>query len=490
MYVEPYTVHEIAYELLVKGLNEALRFPDKMLDIYKEEFNKHKDYLDLANSKGVQLTLLHPAIIKNAVPVVNFLLDSGIPADLCSFTRPHDYAAWSAANPEMIKVFLDHGFKADTVDDYGRNALFFCQDIDTAKVWLKAGADVNAYNHQDNQTLCYINQLQTCEFYDNATYGSIDSKDPKDTIQLLELYLKAGADPNVCYDSDSAINRAAHSGNIDAIKLLHQYGATSNPGKGTPNLYFNAVSSTIKLIASEYPEIDINAVDTDGDTAIQRRLNRSGNSYNLSCPQFAFDLLTLSGFDPLQKDSKGTDTITHLIKAVTDIPFHQCMEYLHANGKTRPATEKEIIIFLNKLANRNGYRGEEIKFAIERLRAMHDFLGMDYNAKINGTPLISYALRAELYVAEQKFETHAVVLSEHLWCPEALLYLGADGYATDSKGKNFWDDAYELTVQGLMERDCWNNLQRAIPAAAASIKMAEAVEEFKEKIKDPFKWEF
>lgn len=110
---------------------------------------------------------------------------------------------WLKSNPE----------KVDISDSQGNTLLLLAaqkKKLDIVKVLLKAGANVNALNHQKRDIL-------------NAAVSNR-------SVELVTLALASGADPTLVTSvyEGSALIYATHQGQVEIVKLLIEAGAPLN----------------------------------------------------------------------------------------------------------------------------------------------------------------------------------------------------------------------------------------------------------------------
>ena len=156
-------------------------------------------------------------------------------------------------------------------------------DVEAAKSYIKAGANVNAKKDDEGTTpLIYAIQKDRDEMVDLLIKSKVDvnakdskrewppivwvlcSKDWEKRTRMLDMLIKANADLN------DGLSFVVERRRIDDIKFLTKSGANPN-GKDsngkTPLMYtydMNIASILIELGA------DINAKDNDGNTALMR----------------------------------------------------------------------------------------------------------------------------------------------------------------------------------------------------------------------------
>lgn len=152
----------------------------------------------------------------SAVLVFSALLIAGIAGAAASDARLA--AAAKSGNGALVRSILDQGVRGevDARDAEGMAALnwaAYMDDLETVKLLIAAGADINTKNRGGGTPL-----HQACNFSDPA---------------LIDVLLKGGADPNAVRDEgDTPLLISAHVGNPEIAKLLLARGAKADTKEG------------------------------------------------------------------------------------------------------------------------------------------------------------------------------------------------------------------------------------------------------------------
>jgi ankyrin repeat protein len=311
-------------------------------------------------------TVLMTAARAGNLAAVRILLDHGANVNARENYKGQTALMWAAAerHPDVVKVLLDHGadWKVRSIDREtkpprlsaassispiargGFTALLFAAregDIETAKVMLDAGVDIN-YGDVDNTSalvVAIMNKQYTFakllidrgadpNIVDangrTAVYAIVDihnedwsampsrkEEDPLPALDILKALLARGANPNTALtralpgrsgmdSGDTALGagstplmRAARSGDAAAMKILLEKGAdpklTSRDGTnalmcaaGVGYRDKNTTGSESEALAALKVAIeaglDLHAVNTKGETALHGAANRGADT--------------------------------------------------------------------------------------------------------------------------------------------------------------------------------------------------------------------
>lgn len=164
-------------------------------------------------------------------------------------------AAIQGGNPDVIKVFLDHGYQPDTVfNDLGETPLMRALEkkkIQIVQLLLRKGANVNACADGGGTPL-------------HAAAGTWPESIPT-LLQAgaqISARLRGGRTPMMC---------AAFGNQINALELLHNAGASleEKDNRSTTSLILAAKSGKFEALQWLLDHgADINAKDDRGETAL------------------------------------------------------------------------------------------------------------------------------------------------------------------------------------------------------------------------------
>lgn len=207
-------------------------------------------------------------------------------------------AAIDAPSPEIVRLLLDNGAKADLgTDNYRGNPLQRAAragNVEIIEMLLGAGANVNSQHGRRDftGTALYeatglagreVMELLLARGADcnitGGTYGTPIQRaacTEKGSLEKVEVLLKHGADPNMrCGLHETALQAAASSGNAAVVRVLLEAGADPNIAGGQlwtplqaaviPVNYQN--HEVISLLLGQ--GVDVNATGGEYGTAIQ-----------------------------------------------------------------------------------------------------------------------------------------------------------------------------------------------------------------------------
>ncbi|MEM8830306.1 MAG: ankyrin repeat domain-containing protein [Cyanobacteria bacterium P01_G01_bin.19] len=163
---------------------------------------------------------LHCAACSNSPECVELLIEKG--ADVNARNGNGATAIFNASRVDIAKILVENGASLDIVARYNSTALrraIACQHTDVVRYLISQGADIN-----------YVAKLDFKETMTESALSQIIQKsqpEKKDkALEILEILLEAGADPNIqnVYGS-TALHTASLRGLTDFVELLLQYGA-------------------------------------------------------------------------------------------------------------------------------------------------------------------------------------------------------------------------------------------------------------------------
>ena len=261
-----------------KLFNDNIQKIEKELKIPYIAFLQLRDRFDMQTleTKSAKDNLGKALVYAQNVEDTKLFLQAG--ADVNAQNEDGKTALMRAQTPEQTKLLLKAGANVNAQDTDGNTALMFPQNLEQIKLLLKAGADVNV---QD-------------KYGDTALMGTQD-------LEKTKLLLKAGANVNVQNKyGDTALMKAKTA---EKTKLLIEAGANVNVknNRGQTALMFAQTAEQTKLLLAA--GADINAKDEYGRTVLMKAETAEQTK-----------LLLESGVDVNDKDGSG---FTALMAAAT-----------------------------------------------------------------------------------------------------------------------------------------------------------------------------
>ena len=283
---------------------------------------------------------------------------------------------------DLVKYFLDKGIDPNTADSNGETPLMLASNLDIFKALLDAGAKVNAVDSNGDTAL-----HEACRSYNNkekvklllsAQDIDVNAKNKAEKTPLMlavegdiiKALLDAGVKVNaVDSKGDTALHLACYYGNTERVELLLSaqdidFNVQNNAGK-TPLMLASEISIIKALLTAG---AKVNAVDSNGDTALHRACDdgeREKVELLLSAQGIDFNVQNNAGKTPLML-AYNLDIFKDLLAAGAKVDA--------VNSKGNTALHE---------ACSNRYSEEKVKLLL-------DIQGIDVNAKNNAekTPLM------------------------------------------------------------------------------------------------------
>jgi len=259
-------------------------------------------------------------------------VEGGVPVDYDPELFPQSYAnggftplhfAAREGQRESARLLLEAGADADAIAADGKNTLslaIYNGHYDLASLLVEHGADVNMPDAERFTPLFWAVDRRNMEW--NPGFPWIETDDP---LPLIRKLLEAGADPNYYVDNTprsrrnfggsprvrfaTALMRAAYSGDVELVRLLHEFGADP--------LVRNSDNETPLLVAAGYGWID---GYSQGRSNAQRLatlefLIENGADVNWACNDGITPVMVAANFG-------DTDMIQYLVDQGADLSAH------------------------------------------------------------------------------------------------------------------------------------------------------------------------
>ena len=259
-------------------------------------------------------------------------VEGTVPVDFDPDVFPRSYAnggftplhfAAREGELEAARLLLDAGADVNSIAADGKNTLglaIYNGHYEVAALLLERGADVNHPDAEGFTPLFWAVDRRNMEW--NPGFPWVQTADP---LPLIQALLDAGADPNTYVDNtpESRRNfggsprikfatpfmRAAYSGDIDLVRLLHEFGADP--------LVRNSDNENSLLAASGYGWIDGYSQGRSNEERLAtiRYLIDNGADVNWACND---------GITPVMMAANFGDTaiIQYLVDAGADLSAH------------------------------------------------------------------------------------------------------------------------------------------------------------------------
>jgi len=224
---------------------------------------------------------------------------------------------------DAARLLIDAGADVDAVAADGKTTLglaIYNGHYELASLLIDAGVDVNRADAEGFPPLFWAVDRRNMEW--NPGFPWIQTADP---LPLVRKLLEAGADPNTYVDNTpksrrnfggsprikfaSALMRAAYSGDIELVRLLHEHGADP--------LVRNSDNETPLLAASGYGWIDGYSQGRSNAERLEtiRFLIENGADVNWACNDGITAVMVAANFG-------DTEIIQYLVDAGADLSAH------------------------------------------------------------------------------------------------------------------------------------------------------------------------
>jgi ankyrin repeat protein len=88
--------------------------------------------------------------------IVQILLDAGVHANHRNDDGANPLAiGWGRNDPSIAKILIDNGVNAANVDNLGKNALFYVDNIEVLKMLVAAGANPHQTDYKGHNVIYY-----------------------------------------------------------------------------------------------------------------------------------------------------------------------------------------------------------------------------------------------------------------------------------------------------------------------------------------------
>ncbi len=227
---------------------------------------------------------------------------------------------------EVVKLLLKAGASPDIADHEGWTALINAAGkghVEISKALLKAGADVNATGARGRTPLLQAigarsdhKALDALKELKRMISGGDDDEDGDDesSLDLIEILLKAGANPNVLTDEASLLSEAFENDDEELAKLLRKHGATESA-----------------LQIGDEAEVETQPESDQGTAFLAAAIRADAKELR--------DLV-LSGVDVNYRNAEGQTALVMLLAALQNASStrilrrnaEQCIDYLLSHG--------------------------------------------------------------------------------------------------------------------------------------------------------------
>ena len=232
--------------------------------------------------------------------------------------------ALSDINSGLLKSLLRGGAELQKTEIDVNHALHNARDPTLVKMLLDVGADPNRRLFQDDCGRTPLFEAVMNEFAGNDGHCEpyVDNECLNSTLDLMQLLLDYGADPNAKQiGGETTLHKAVNLGEA-YVRLLSSRGADVNARNDQQQSVLDlAVDSSDRMIdvLIEY-KVDLDAKDSDGQTALLKaaQINSDGAA--------RVEALIGHGADVRAKDLEGR-TVLHHCRSSTDGTFRHLLEF-------------------------------------------------------------------------------------------------------------------------------------------------------------------
>ena len=231
--------------------------------------------------------------------------------------------ALSDINSGLLKSLLRGGAKLQKTEVDTSHALHNARDPTLVKMLLDTGADPNLRLYHDDRGRTPLFEAAMNGFAENDGHCEpyLDNECLKSTLDLMQLLLDYGADPNAKQiGGETTLHKAVSLGEA-YVRLLSSRGADVNARNDQQQSILDlAVDTSDRMIdvLVEY-KVDLDAKDSNGQTALLKAAQSKSDG------AARVEALIGYGADVRAKDLKGR-TVLHHLRGSTDGTFRHLVE--------------------------------------------------------------------------------------------------------------------------------------------------------------------
>lgn len=207
---------------------------------------------------------------------------------------------------EVIKIFIEAGADVNARDAHLMTPLFFANTAETARFLLEHGADVNARDDQGRTPLIYHASSERPESY---------HLDPDEPVAIAKVLLEYGADVHATQnDGTSALSWYVHE---DMLRLLLEHGADATliTDEGWSPLHRCYNAATAELLIAHGADPNGRGRCCEANLGYNRKNNTQTPIFKCKTPDVA-EALIKHGADINARDAEGRVPLCHVESAI------------------------------------------------------------------------------------------------------------------------------------------------------------------------------
>ena len=189
-------------------------------------------------------------------------------------------------------------------------------NLDDVKAIIEQGADVVKLTDKFGWGWNALQYAISLNGRRSITPAPLDPEASEKNLEIIKVLITAGVDVNaIDGDGDTPLQLAISTANkIQAVKVLIEAGAnpTGSLHEAAKNLYPDIVEVILKT-----GKVDVNAIDGDGDTALNKALNdlnRDANGSKIEVIEKVIKHLLNNGANPDLVDKDGNPALTNAVR--------------------------------------------------------------------------------------------------------------------------------------------------------------------------------